>query len=275
MQITLYGDGTLPLHKQLIEKLEENGFPVLYDAIHGSDINFLQSTYPECTPHRLFLIQGKMLYFDTAQNIHGKVTIDFACSFNDDEQVTAHDWDCIIQYFKAILFNYSEPRLTRRLAKMIKPPQKVTTNLPSPTPTHTDVCYEFKKEIFRDRNIAFFQVIKPVQIIDQAKDQIIHYDKSAPYTVVVHDFDNRGYYPLFWSLFVCESWGTSFADIQFLKNLWTELYMPTVYGDFDLDEIIKTGQEESLRSVPVVYRKSIEEVLETLQSRERGTVISQ
>lgn len=273
MQITLYGDGTLPLHKSLIEKLEEHGFAVLFDAEHGSDIDYLKQYYGS-TPHRLFLVQGTTLFHETVENLLSKVTIDLACSFSQELTITTHDWECIIQYFKSIFFNYPEPRLTRRLTSLIRPPVKSVSFAPTPTATNLDPCYEFEKSIFEDRNIAFFQITKPVRIVDTARDQVVHYDKSAPYTIIVQDFVNRGYYPIFWSLFICESWGTNFADIKFLQELWVQLGMDIVYGKFDLDDIIKTGQEESKYTMPIVYRKSIAEVIEQRMKKDRGTEIS-
>lgn len=138
-------------------------------------------------------------------------------------------------------------------------------------------CYSFQKSIFEDRNIAVCEIVKPIIVksADKKEEKII-FEKSVPYTVVIRNFATRGYYPLFWSLFICNSWGKDNKDIQFLKALWTDLKME---GEFNMDEILDNGMKECNWSSgegacagPEVYRKSITETLENLMKKERGYI---
>jgi hypothetical protein len=120
--------------------------------------------------------------------------------------------------------------------------------------------YQFYSHICKERNVGFFEIIKPFT--------------DLPYTVVVRNYSERGYLPLFTDLFICQSWGVCGNDILFLGNLWKYLKMD---GVFDMDLLLKNAVEKCFpregfcpEPEPVVYRRYIYQVLETLQKNEVG-----
>lgn len=120
--------------------------------------------------------------------------------------------------------------------------------------------YTFNAHTCGDRNVALFEIVKPYT--------------DLPYTIVVRDYGNRGYLPIFTSLFICSSWGVCSEDIGFLKELWGFLGMA---GVFDIDELMKDATERCTprqgflpEPEPEVYRRNIDQVLQIFMDKEMG-----
>jgi hypothetical protein len=110
--------------------------------------------------------------------------------------------------------------------------------------------YSFETKQIEEADLMICQVNKP---------------KVRPFTVILSSFNTEGYTRLFTDLFACDDWGRCETDIKFLKDLWAHLKM---VNEFDIEALLKTATEgcypnESglIYSEPVVYRKTIEEIL--------------
>jgi hypothetical protein len=95
---------------------------------------------------------------------------------------------------------------------------------------------------------------------------------DLPFTTVTYDFETKGHLPFFSSLFVSNVWGISGNDILFLKHMWGVFNMD---GVFDIDKLVRDRVDACTRTCsdsdpePVVYRRTIEEVL-TTKNKRRG-----
>jgi hypothetical protein len=103
-----------------------------------------------------------------------------------------------------------------------------------------------------EENVCYCEIEKP------------YTDK--PYTIVIRDFETKGFVPLFTDLYVCQSWGVCNLDHAFLQKLWMYLNMP---GDLDLEnrlaneiELCKNGKPE-----PEVYRLNIADTKDQLSRK--------
>jgi hypothetical protein len=260
----------------LIAKFENSNHRVLVDSIHKNEINWLVKNYDPC-PHRVYFADSIELYDGIVRELDVTAPFNFIAYFDEKEVVNNADWVYIRLYLKALLYDEKMPRITRRLSSMLNQvyTESVKVNAIEDINIDQEPCYTFKKAVFEDRNIALCEIVKPIIVKCedklQAKDVV---EKSVPYTIVVRNFATRGYYPIFWSLFICDSWGKDNKDIQFLKALWSDLNME---GEFNMDEIIDNGIKEcnwgngqGACAGPEVYRKGIDETLQTLLKKEQG-----
>jgi hypothetical protein len=268
----------------LIAKFENSGHRVLVDAFHKIQISWIRDNYKE-TPHRIYYAELTELYDGIVQDLDEKSPFSFIVHFNVDEKINNADWVYIRLYLKAVLYDQKIPRLTRRLSAMINDKHVEQRLCLDPIMEGDDMemegegeakeCYSFNKAVFEDRNMALCEIVKPIMVKsnDKLREKVV-VEQSVPYTVIIRNFATRGFYPVFWSLFICESWGKDNKDIQFLKALWEDLKMD---GEFDMDKIIQTGIDEcnwangeGACAGPEVYRKSLNETLEVLLSKEKG-----
>jgi hypothetical protein len=262
----------------IISKLEDGGVKVLVDSIHKTDINWIVANYMNA-PHRVYYAESTELYDGIVKELDEKSPFNFIAHFNNNDSINNADWVYIKLYFKAILYGDKMPRLTRRLTNMLDDlyTEKITIqqenhDMQSDQP---EACYSFKKAIFEDRNIALCEIVKPIFVKCQDKiGEKMIVETSVPYTIVIRNFATRGFYPAFWSLFICDSWGKDNRDVQFLKALWDDLKMG---GEFDMDAIIENGIKEcnwgngeGACAGPEVYRKGLADTLDTLLEKEKG-----
>ena len=277
MRITVFIDQDPTANDNaLIAKFENNQVRVLVDAIHKREINWIIKNYENC-PHRVYYATQDELYDGIVKELDYNAPFSFIAYFPETELLNNADWVYIRLYLKAVLYGERMPRLTRRLTALLSGEQREIVELKSKVEFHEDAepCYTFKKSIFEDRNIMLCEIIKPIAVKYQDKrEEKVLIEQSVPYTIVVRNFANRGYLPIFWSLFICDSWGKDNKDIQFLKALWEDLKME---GEFDMDKIIERGIDECNWSNgegacagPEVYRKALDETLETLLRKENG-----
>lgn len=268
----------------LIAKFEKNNHRVLVDSVHKSQTSWIINNYKTC-PHRIYYAELTELYDGIVQELDEKSPFSFVVHFNVDEKINNADWVYIRLYLKAVLYDQKFPRLTRRLSAMINDKHVEHKVCLDPIMEGEDMdmegegdgeeCYSFTKSVFEDRNMALCEIVKPIVVksSDKLREKVV-VEQSVPYTVIIRNFATRGFYPVFWSLFICDSWGKDNKDIQFLKALWTDLKME---GEFDMDKIIQTGVDEcnwangeGACAGPEVYRKSLNDTLEVLLSKEKG-----
>ena len=267
----------------LIVKFQKSNVNILVDSIHKTNIAWIRDNYKNC-PHRIYYAESTELYDGIVQELDEKSPFNFIAYFNTNDKINNADWVYIRLYLKSVLYDQKLPRLTRRLTAMINDKHVEQKVCLDPIPENDDMeigegggeaCYSFKKSVFEDRNMVLCEIIKPIIVKsnDKLREKVV-VESSIPYTVIIRNFATRGFYPVFWSLFICDSWGKDNKDIQFLKALWEDLKME---GEFDMDKIIQTGigecdwsNGEGACAGPEVYRKSLNETLETLLSKEKG-----
>lgn len=263
----------------LISKFENQGYRVLVDSLHKPQISWIIDNYGGC-PHRVYFADSKELYDGIVKELDERAPFSFIAYFDQSEVLNNADWIYIRLFLKSFLYDGRMPRLTRRMTNLLGGQHSEVAMYSDPIEKeigmeNQDACYSFKKAVFEDRNIALCEIIKPIIIKFQDKLQEKELvEQSVPYTVVVRNFATRGYYPMFWSLFVCDSWGKDNKDIQFLKALWSDLKMD---GEFNMDSILETGMKEcnwgngeGACAGPEVYRKALSETLDVLITKERG-----
>jgi hypothetical protein len=262
----------------LISKFENQGYRVLVDSIHKHEIGWIVDNYGQC-PHRVYFADAYELYDGIVKELDDRSPFSFIAYFDQVEIINNADWVYVRLFLKSFLYNGKMPRLTRRMTSLLggQHNEFLACNDPivKQVEMEQDNCYSFKKATFEDRNIALCEIIKPIYVKCMDKlDEKVLVEQSVPYTVVVRNFASRGYYPVFWSLFICDSWGKDNKDIQFLKALWSDLKMD---GDFDMDLILENGMKEcnwgngeGACAGPEVYRKSLADTLDVLLAKERG-----
>jgi len=264
----------------LVSKFENANHRVLVDSVHKHEINWIINNYGSC-PNRVYFADSNELYDGNVKELDHNAPFSFIAYFDEKSILNNTDWVYIRLYLKALLYDQKMPRLTRRLTSMLNQVYTETVTVDAAgyeMEGDAEPCYTFKKAIFEDRNIALCEIVKPIIVKYQdKKEEKSLVEQSVPYTIVVRNFGTRGFYPVFWSLFVCESWGKDNRDIQFLKALWGDLKME---GVFDMDQIIDAGIKEcnwgngeGASAGPEVYRKGLSETLDTLLAKERGYVV--
>lgn len=142
-------------------------------------------------------------------------------------------------------------------------PHSDSVGLPVPlNPVKEEDCYSFRLHRVEDKDTVLYEIVKPFT--------------DLPYTSVIRMWSTRGHRAFFPSLFVCDSWGVSRYDVPFLEYVWKQL---EIEGVFDMDEMLKEATEKCYPSStnspepePEVYRRSIEDVLLTLQNQQDGVL---
>jgi hypothetical protein len=251
-----------PTKKQTdIVKTIQQRFPVMVDAVHQNDVDYLKKNFTNarfffvsefistCAPEELYLIAP-----------------DFVVSFNDDFEITEKQWVSISRYFENMIFpEFKHPEeitqvATALLNQFLSPaPISLPAEFQEP---EMKQHYELYTKHVEDRDVMLIQVEKPFC--------------DLPYTVVIRGFSQKGFISFFTDLFICDSWGVSRKDYEFLKQVWDYWKMEGVY---DLDNMLHKAtqrcfpqENQQPEAEPEVYRRPIENVLETFKKREEGTV---
>lgn len=249
-----------PTNKQVnIVKGIQSTFPVLVDAVHQSDLDYLQKNF---TNARFFFL-SEFISMCTPEELD-VVSPDFVISFNDDFEVTEKQWVSISRYFENLILpeaNHLDQvvGLAKELLHQFVIPAPITLP-PEIPPTDTKEHYELYTRHIEDRDVMLVQVEKPFC--------------DLPYTVVIRDFSKKGFTSFFTDLFICDSWGVARKDYEFLEQVWQHWNME---GPYDLDKMLHEAtrrcfpqEGEQPEAEPEVYRRPIENVLETFRKREEG-----
>lgn len=253
-----------PTNKQAnIVKAIQSTFPVLVDAIHQNDMEYLQKNFSNAR----FFFLSEFLSMCTPEELD--MSPDFVISFNDDFVVNERQWISISRYFESIIVPEAKHPdavvgIAKELLHQFVAPAPITLP-PEIPPTDSKEHYEIYMHHAEDRDVMLIQVEKPFC--------------DLPYTVVIRDFSSKGLHSFFTDLFICDSWGVSRKDYEFLEQLWVHWKME---GEYNLDKMLheatkrcfpQEGQQPIAE--PEVYRRPIENVLETFRKREEGTVVKE
>lgn len=161
------------------------------------------------------------------------------------------DIEAIISY----LFDLDDPLLEDEKLELFKDfkiePQVLT--LKEPEPIIHEKSYKFTTRYVAEKDTMFYQVCKPFT--------------DLPFTCVVFNYSDIGHRKFFSSLFTTASWGICSEDMDFLEQAWIHLGMPP--DGYDIEEIVKEQIKkcEQGEVEPRVYRRTIDQVLETFEKR--------
>ena len=267
-QIVFVNKITTPTQDKIVSALVGLGYAPLVDSVHGLQHGWMMSYINPC-PHKLYTVDllGKRLIEYEAVDLPIEMTVmpDLCIYFNADEEVSSMDWYHIRYWLRHHFLGDEVPQdvLDKGAALMLKPEKQITT-LPSDQVTidEENKYYTFTSKLLEEDDIMLYQVCKPYT--------------DLPYTSIIRDFSVKGHVRFFSSLFVCPSWGVSRFDVPFLEHIWKHKLM--MDGEFDMDRLLREATEacypqgdgEIPEPEPEVYRRPIDDVINTLESRKRG-----
>lgn len=262
VQITIFVDTPqTPKQANLVVRLHT--LPTFVDAKNGSNEDFLKSNYKD---HARFFYLSEFLSRCTTEELDFRP--DFVVTL--DEHATEKDWICVERFLEKLIFDEVQNEkddihddiLLRgyEVLNILTTPAPLAVP-PVPPPAAEKEYYDMHSFHVQDRDTMLVQIDKPYC--------------DLPYTVVIKEFSRKGYKTVFTDLFICNSWGVARKDFEFLKELWTYLYKEEPY---DLDKMLHEATQRCFpedgqipEPEPIVYRKPIQQVLETLKAKEEGT----
>ena len=242
----------------------EKYYPVFIDADACTPMD-IKSKYAGSNAKFFGIDIDEWIYYDLE-------TVDaikpcFVITFDKGSRVKKVDWRNIYKWVRAVFSGNEDKDLNEIMftlvprpvlcpeQKMSKSKKMIEGNMEGPKD------YEFRCELFM-KDIMLVEVIKP------------HTDR--PYTVVIREFEQRGYLPFFTALFVCTSWGVCSLDIAFLEKVWTHLNMKEQHGALDIEKRLKENIERCKPSdghipdaEPEVYRLDIMSVKEQFSGKRK------
>lgn len=251
----------------IVKRFLELKFAPLVDANHKKLHSwFIQNVKP--VPHKLFTIEKQNVYFYDVDDLHDEMdfTPHFMIHWNEEDVIEEHQWRSIREW---LVYNFftcydyfdymtEEIRLADQFMK--RPLTDVVTLKNEEKDKETNQYYAFQTHYVEDRDTMLYEVKKP--------------NTDLPYTSVIRNFSKRGHQAFFPTLYICQSWGVSRHDLPFLSFIWKQLELE---GEFDMDKMLKEATEKCYPSKngvpepePEVYRRSIPDVLSTLQFQEDG-----
>jgi hypothetical protein len=177
-----------------------------------------------------------------------------ALTMDSFTRMSRKDWLVVHKFLKTV-FEDGLPDMDEitKLVPIPEPlPEKILLTKSIEPAKEQKKDYDFNYLV--EDNICYCQIEKPYT--------------DLPYTIVIRDFETKGFIPLFTDIYVCQSWGVTNLDHAFLHKLWVYLNMP---GDLDLEnrlkneiELCKNGKPE-----PEVYRLDISGVKEQLSRKKK------
>jgi hypothetical protein len=263
LQIVVFvEDTTSAKHANIINEIEALS-PVLVDAKNGSDREKLKSYYNK---NARFFYVSEFISMCTPEEL--ELRPDFVVSFNDEEEISERDWVCIERTLENAILKIAVADHVLEVGKKWLCQFVTATPIglpPVSEPLDHKQHYELFVTEIADRDICLIQVEKPYC--------------DLPYTVVIRNYSQKGRKSFFTDLFICESWGVARKDYEFLEQVWNHWGMEGVY---DLDKMLHEATKrcfpqegEQPEPEPEVYRRPIENVLETFKKREEGVQITE
>lgn len=247
-----------PTQKQTnLVKVIQKSFPVMVDAIHN-EATFFETNFP----NGRFFFASEFLSICTVEELNG-ITPDFVVSFNEDFKVSEKQWISISRYFENLLFpEFNHTDVIEEATALLS--QFVVIHPDAIDKQEESITLKEHYELFthhnQERDVMLIQVEKPFC--------------DLPYTVVIRNYSQKGLRSFFTDLFICDSWGVSRKDFEFLEQVWKHFKME---GDYNLDQMLREATKRCFpqegvqpESEPEVYRRPIENVLDTFQKRENG-----
>lgn len=254
-----------PLQQHLLVTLNKLGYAPMVDAVHSNSYEWFQNNVQSC-PHKLFITneaKKELLFYEVNQlEKDFMFAPDLIVYFNEDYVCSFSSWLAIKLWFRHILYGGDETEFVTMGANLMKKPYKEIVGHVPMEKEDKNKFYSFRYFHLEEDDIMLFEVCKPFT--------------DLPYTSVIRSFSIVGPKPFFPSLYICTTWGVSRHDLPFLKHLWEVEFHYNVL-DFNMDSMLKEATEACYPSPgmipqlePEVYRRSIEQVIETLAERKTG-----
>lgn len=150
----------------------------------------------------------------------------FILTFDKGVKVEKDDYVIISQYLVSVLNGKSGKAYVEKFKQLVILPDIVyhveKTKADEPVLKEE---YAFCYVLDSETDIAYCQITKPYT--------------PEPYTVVIRNYSEKAFTPLFTDLYVCTSWGVCNHDAVFLQKLWVMLDMEKDYGPLDLENRLK------------------------------------
>jgi hypothetical protein len=260
---------------EIVKRFVELGFAPLVDAVHAKSYDwFIKNVKP--VPHKLFNFKpdSKKIYYYEVDDLNTQMdfTPHVMIHWNEDVLMLEDLWRSIRKWLIHKFYTYNDlpekfdATLIQELETadmMMRRPLEDVKSLELPleeNKENVDPGYSFRTHYVEQRDTMLYEVRKP--------------NTDMPYTSVIRNYSSRGHKAFFPTLYICNSWGVSRFDVLFLEHCWNQL---GVEGEFDMDQMLKEATEKCYPDYPgggepepVVYRRTIEDVLITLQNLANG-----
>jgi hypothetical protein len=239
-----------------IQLLKGYGFECFVDSKNKDNLEWLNQN--NSGPHRFYVfVGGEIIPVEVLTDLSPFLLI----AYNAGDEVNDEDWEEINHFIDDIVYGKT-PVIKNRLAELLNPPA-VQSLEASPLQ-------------------VLDATVKPTSYYTYAEEEVkgcryFEFSKGPdvdPFTIVMYDFEDRGYPAVFAALMRDSQWGLSAADYPFLKKVWDHVDMKE---DFEPEKILADYAAASLpgENGPgfvdlIVARKSIEEVKEMQVKRRRG-----
>ena len=274
-----------------ITLFENNGYYPYYNSRDTKDYQWFINNIK--TPHRLYMT-GKsdncpVLYDFTVDDLEQQMfsSPEFAIVYGVMVDMNDLDWDAVYLYVRSLLFGLSgDELLVKRGASLMEKPvvekhemtkegevvdmfglKGVITRL-SPEYPKIDGHYNFRQHFLEERDTMLYEITRPNTLL--------------PFTVLVEKFSVFGKRRLFSDIYGSSEWDMNRRecryDYLFLQNLWKWMDLE---GEFTMN-VVKDRVEGCYPGKlnegicpdpePIVYRRSIEFVINSLCKKDNGLI---
>jgi hypothetical protein len=273
-KIVVFVDGQATEFKDfMVTTLVKRDYAPMVDSLHSTSYDWFVQNVKPC-PHRLFTIdkENEEVLFFVVDQLEPSTMFspDLLIYFNEDFAFENISWVYLKHWLHHIFFDGMETEFVVKGEELMKKPYTEVKKLTDQENEGVDMkkteekYYSLRKEYVEEDDIMLYEVCKPFT--------------DLPYTSVIRNFSLKGAKPFFPSLYICPSWGVSRHDLPFLKFIWAHEF-GFDSNEFDMDLFLKEATEACYPQPgmipelePEVYRRSIEDVLITLQDRKNGVV---
>lgn len=258
--LTVFSD-IVHTHKstRLVNSLRKY-FEVYVDAVNTAPI-LLKHKYGGSF-HRFFGHDcSELIMFD--HEVVDMIDPEFIVTF--DKDIGKENWKKLFIFFRNLLDEIVDPKYYETVKELTNVQTNCDLKIDERNceiiiEDNTTDQYLFDMYIDEDRDMAYFQITRP--------------RTDRPYTTIIRAFKDRGYLPLFTSLYMDKSWGFG-DDSGFLKELWVHLGLNYSIGVLDLEKELKkhilrcTPGNGVPEAEPEVYRMSIDNVKQQFENRNK------
>ncbi len=271
---------------KVLSMFEQKKFNPFYDAKHSRDYHWFLNNIR--TEHRLYSFSDKGIYDYQIEDLNPEMNFwpDFMIVFNENVILNNLDWNSIYLWIRFHLFSIScDELMLKRAEQIMERPviQKAglesidgelvdefgfTGILQSIKPQYEKIenHYRFREHMILERDTMLYEIIRPNTLL--------------PFTVVVEGYSKKGAVYLFSDIYGSSEWDMNRLecrfDFIFLQNLWRFMKLD---GEFTT-EVVKRRVDACYpdrlaegiapEPEPVVYRRSIENVVQSLMKKDLG-----
>lgn len=277
-----------------ITLFEGQGYFPYYNSRDSKDYQWFMNNIK--TPHRLYTSgrtgEETVLYDFTTEDLEPTMftSPEFAIVYGEMVDLNDLDWDSIYTFVRKLLFDVSgDELLLKRGSQLLEKPsverKEMTPSGPlvemyglkgvltqiSPEYPKLDGHYNFRQHFIEERDTMIYEVIRPNTLL--------------PFTVLVERFSTVGKKRLFSDIYGSNEWDMNRRecryDYLFLQNLWKWMELE---GEFTMNVVKervdgcypgRLSEGVFPEPEPIVYRRSIEYVLDSLCKKDNGIVFEE